>query len=247
MTTEHISRKDRRESESTKHRGWLGWLKEIAIIVGVALVLSILIKTFLFRAFFVPSSSMEDTLEVGDRIFVNQLVPQPFDLTRGDIIVFEDTQSWLPPDAPADTGLAGVFNSIAVFVGLAPDNSQQYLVKRIIGLPGDTVVCCSANGNLTVNDQEITEPYLKPDVTPSDVEFTVTVPAGRLWVMGDNRSGSADSRAHMSSESQGFIREEDVVGAVGLIAFPFDRFGFVSNPTDTFRDVPAPNQPAPAP
>lgn len=230
-----------------KPRGWVGWLKEIAIIVGVALVLSILIKTFLFRAFFVPSSSMENTLDIGDRIFVNQLVPQPFDLARGDIIVFEDKQGWLPPEQNTEKGFDAVLNNVAVFLGLAPDNSQQYLVKRVIGLPGDRVVCCSANGKLTVNGQEITEPYLKPGVTPSDVPFDVTVPEGSLWVMGDNRSGSADSRAHMTGQGQGFIREDDVVGAVGLIAFPFNRFGFVSNPSDTFRDVPAPAQPAPAP
>ena len=218
-------------------RGFGAWLKEIATIVVIALVLSVLIKTFLFRAFFIPSGSMEETLEIDDRIFVNQLVPQPFDLQRGDVVVFQDADGWLPPQAEQRTSL---LKEALVFVGLAPDESQQHLVKRVIGLPGDHVVCCDADGRLTVNGEALEEPYLYPGANPSDLPFDVVVPEDSVWVMGDHRNASADSRANRDKPGEGFVDIEDIEGKAAVTAWPLDRIGFLGNYPDVFSGIPEP-------
>ncbi|BBE23030.1 hypothetical protein MN0502_19130 [Arthrobacter sp. MN05-02] len=237
---------------SSKHgrkdadRGFGAWLKEIATIVVIALVLSFLIKTFLFRAFFIPSGSMEETLEIDDRIFVNQLVPQPFDLQRGDIVVFRDTEDWLPPQAAVQVSW---LKEALIFIGLAPDESQQHLVKRVIGLPGDHVVCCDAEGRLTVNGEPLDEPYLFPGASPSDLPFDVVVPEGKVWVMGDHRNASADSRANRDKPGEGFVEIENIEGKAAVIAWPLTRIGFLGNHPDVFGGVPDPEpaaQPTPA-
>ncbi|MDQ0768781.1 signal peptidase I [Pseudarthrobacter defluvii] len=216
----------------------LGWLKEIATVVVIAVVLSFLIKTFLFRAFFIPSESMVNTLDVDDRIFVNLLVPEPFALSRGDVVVFRDTKGWLPP-APAKT--EGPFTWVQdglTFVGLLPDNSEQHLVKRVIGLPGDHVVCCDAGGKLTINGTAIDEAYINPAEVPQVRNFDVTVPEGKVWVMGDNRNHSADSRAHMETDG-GFIDLKDLEGKAAVIAWPLNRIKTLDNYPDVFKNVPA--------
>lgn len=218
-------------------RGLGSWAKEVLIIVAVALLLSFLIKTFLFRAFFIPSGSMENTLEIDDRIFVNQLVPEPFELKRGDIVVFRDTQGWLPEQA-AGTGESNWFKDALIFVGLLPDESQQHLVKRVIGLEGDRVICCDADGRITVNGEPLDEPYLFPGANPSDMPFDVTVPEGQMWVMGDHRNASADSRANTDKPGGGFIDVDEIEGKAAVIAWPLDRMRFLGNYPDVFADVP---------
>ncbi|MBT2568313.1 signal peptidase I [Arthrobacter sp. ISL-85] len=216
----------------------LGWLKEIATVVVIAVVLSFLIKTFLFRAFFIPSESMVNTLDVDDRIFVNLLVPEPFALSRGDVVVFRDTKGWLPP-APAKT--QGPFTWVQdglTFVGLLPDNSEQHLVKRVIGLPGDHVVCCDAGGKLTINGTAVDEAYINPAEVPQVRNFDVTVPEGKVWVMGDNRNHSADSRAHMETDG-GFVDLKDLEGKAAVIAWPLNRIKTLDNYPDVFKNVPA--------
>lgn len=229
------SRGASRRTTKDADRGLGAWLKEIVTIVVIALVLSFLIKTFLFRAFFIPSGSMEETLEIDDRIFVNQLVPQPFDLQRGDVVVFRDTDGWLPEQP--DTQLS-LFKEALIFVGLAPDESQQHLVKRIIGLPGDHVICCDAEGRLTVNGEALDEPYLYPGANPSDLPFDVVVPEGALWVMGDHRNASADSRANQDKPGAGFVDIEDIEGKAAVIAWPLNRIGFLGNYPEVFSGVP---------
>jgi signal peptidase I len=216
----------------------LAWLKEIATVVVIAVVLSFLIKTFLFRAFFIPSESMVHTLDVDDRIFVNLLVPEPFSLSRGDVVVFRDTKGWLPA-APEKT--EGPFTWVQdglTFVGLLPDNSEQHLVKRVIGLPGDHVVCCDAGGKLTINGTAIDEKYINAAEVPQVRNFDVTVPEGKVWVMGDNRNHSADSRAHMDADG-GFIDMADLEGKAAVIAWPLSRITTLDNYPDVFRNVPA--------
>ncbi|THJ67149.1 signal peptidase I [Arthrobacter echini] len=231
-------RASRQKAEKSADRGIGAWLKEIATIIVIALVLSFLIKTFFFRAFFIPSGSMEETLEIDDRIFVNQLVPQPFDLQRGDIVVFEDTEGWLPPQEEVQLSW---LQEALIFIGLSPDRSQQHLVKRVIGLPGDTVACCDAEGRLTVNGEPIVEPYLFPGANPSDVPFDVVVPEGSVWVMGDHRNASADSRANQDKSGEGFVDIDDVEGRAAVIAWPLDRIGFLDNhPDGVFDGVPEP-------
>ena len=214
------------------------WLKEVATVVVIAVVLSFLIKTFLFRAFFIPSESMVNTLEVDDRIFVNLLVPEPFALNRGDVVVFRDTKGWLQAAPEQPQGPFTWVQDGLTFVGLLPDNSEQHLVKRVIGLPGDHVVCCDAGGRLTINGTPINESYINPAEVPQIRNFDVTVPEGKVWVMGDNRNHSADSRAHMDSDG-GFIDIADLEGKAAVIAWPLSRFTTLGNYPDVFRNVPA--------
>lgn len=214
------------------------WLKEVATVVVIAVVLSFLIKTFLFRAFYIPSESMVSTLDVNDRIFVNLLVPEPFSLSRGDVVVFRDTKGWLTaaPDEPN-----GPFTWVQdglTFVGLLPDNSEQHLVKRVIGLPGDHVICCDAGGKLTINGSPLDETYVNRAEEPQIRAFDVVVPEGKVWVMGDNRNHSADSRSHLESNG-GFVDLVDVEGKAAVIAWPLNRITVLDNYTAVFRNVPA--------
>lgn len=214
------------------------WLKEIATVVVIAVVLSFLIKTFLFRAFYIPSESMVSTLDVNDRIFVNLLVPEPFALSRGDVVVFKDNQGWLTAAPEEESGPFTWVQDGLTFVGLLPDNSEQHLVKRVIGLPGDHVICCDAGGKLTINGSPIDESYVNTDEQPQVRAFDVAVPEGKIWVMGDNRNHSADSRSHLDSNG-GFVDLEDVEGKAAVIAWPLNRITVLDNYSKVFRDVPA--------
>jgi signal peptidase I len=213
------------------------WLKEVATVVVIAVVLSFLIKTFLFRAFWIPSESMVSTLDIDDRIFVNLLVPEPFALSRGDVVVFRDTKGWLPPVPEKTDGPFTWVQDGLIFVGLLPDNSQQHLVKRVIGLPGDHVICCDAGGKLAINGSEIDERYVNSAETPQVRNFDVVVPEGKVWVMGDNRNHSADSRSHLESNG-GFIDLTDIEGKAAVIAWPLNRITALDNYPDVFRNVP---------
>jgi signal peptidase I len=215
------------------------WLKEVATVVVVAIVLSFLIKTFFFRAFYIPSESMVNTLDVNDRIFVNLLVPEPFALERGDVVVFRDSQGWLVPAAEKEKGPFTWVQDGLMFIGLLPDNSEQHLVKRVIGLPGDHIVCCDAGGQLTVNGAPLDEKYINAAEVPEVRDFDVVVPAGKVWVMGDNRNHSADSRAHLDSNG-GFVNVPDIEGKAAVIAWPLSRISSLDNYPDVFRNVPAP-------
>ncbi len=218
------------------------WLKEIATIVVVAIVLSFLIKTFFFRAFYIPSESMVSTLDVNDRIFVNLLVPEPMALERGDVVVFRDTQGWLVPAVQEAPGPFTWVQDGLTFVGLLPDNSEQHLVKRVIGLPGDRVACCDDGGQVSVNGVPLNEPYINPAEVPLARDFDVMVPEGKVWVMGDNRNHSADSRAHLESNG-GFVDLADIEGRAVVIAWPLNRVAGLDNYPGVFEGVPAPAGP----
>lgn len=222
-----------------RHR--LSLLKESAIIVVSALILSLLIKTFLVQAFFIPSASMEDTLTKGDRVMVSRLVPGPFDLHRGDIVVFKDPGGWLPPVVPDDRGpVAKGTTAVLTFVGLLPQDSGEHLIKRVIGLPGDHVTCCDAQDRVSVNGQPIDETYIKPGSIPSQTPFDKTVPDGMLFVMGDNRQNSQDSRYNTSKPGGGFVPMSNVVGTAFVKVWPLSRSGLLRNPGDVFAGVPEP-------
>ena len=240
---EHPSRERAAAGEGRKkpapaRNPFLLWLKEIATVVVIAVVLSFLIKTFLFRAFYIPSESMVSTLDINDRIFVNLLVPEPFALERGDVVVFKDTKGWLPPTPQKADGPFTFIEDGLTFVGLLPDNSEQHLVKRVIGLPGDHVICCDADGKLTVNGAPLDETYVNPAEVPMVRNFDVVVPAGKVWVMGDNRNHSADSRAHTDSNG-GFVDIADIEGKAAVIAWPLNRWGTLDNYPDVFKNVPS--------
>jgi len=216
-------------------------VREFVVVVAMALALSFVVKTWLIQAFYIPSQSMEDTLIKNDRVVVNKLSPDLMKLQRGDVVVFSDPDHWLEPVPQIDHGpvLDGI-RSTLIFVGLLPDPSDDHLIKRLIGMPGDHVVCCDTQGKLTVNGKAITEPYLKAGVTPSDKRFDITVPAGRIWVMGDNRSDSSDSRFHDPSGdgSDGSVPISAVTGRAIALVWPFTRFTWLSNDPATFSDVP---------
>lgn len=215
------------------------WLRETAIIVVSALVLSMLIKTFLVQSFYIPSGSMEDTLMVGDRVLVTKLAPGPLDVHRGDVVVFKDPGGWLQPDGDDEpAGLDKVVTDALTYVGLLPQDSGEHLIKRIIGLPGDTVECCEEQGRVSVNGVPLDEPYLGPGAEPSEMEFSVLVPEGHLWVMGDNRQNSRDSRYHQGDPGGGAIPLDNVVGVAFLTLWPLDRATVLRNPGDSFADVP---------
>ncbi len=215
-------------------------LRETAIIVVSALILSLLIKTFLVQAFFIPSGSMEDTLQEGDRVMVSRLVPSPLDLHRGDIVVFKDPGGWLQhgPEKEENT-LSAAGRDALTWIGLLPQDSGQHLIKRVIGLPGDRVSCCDPEGRVQVNGVAIDEEkYIKPGSIPSQDPFDKVVPADMLWVMGDNRQDSDDSRYNSSNPGGGFVPMDNVVGTAFVKMWPLSRAGLLRNPGSVFADVP---------
>ena len=214
------------------------WLRETAIIVVSALVLSILIKTFLVQSFFIPTGSMESTLEVSDRVLVSKLAPGPLDVHRGDIVVLKDPGGWLEPTPHGPGGWRGAVSDALTFVGLLPQDAGEHLIKRVIGLPGDTVECCDGQGRLIVNGVPIDEPYINAGSRPSEMEFSIVVPPDSLWVMGDNRQNSRDSRYHQGDPGGGSIPLDNVVGVAFVTLWPLDRATVLRNPGDTFAEVP---------
>jgi len=217
----------------------LGLLKETLIIVISALIVSWLIKTFLVQAFYIPSESMEDTFERGDRVMVSRLVPRVRDIHRGDIVVFKDPGDWLDPRVEPDRGFFHRF-MVNVFtgIGLLPQDSGEHLVKRAIGLPGDYIACCDDNGQVMVNGVSIDERlYLRPGAIPSQINFEATVPDGMLFVMGDNRQNSADSRFHTDGMFGGFVPIDNVVGTAFATVWPLDRAHILHNPGSVFAPV----------
>lgn len=222
-----------------KLRGTQRFIRDVLVIVLVAFVVSVGVRAFLVRSFYVPSPSMNATLLVNDRIIVNELVPAVIPLERGDVIVFTDPGGWLPA-APSDHASIGSATSSALsaFNLFAPDGNN-HLVKRVIGLPGDTVTCCNPRGQMTVNGKALNEkPYvLLPSGAPaSAVPFSVVVPAKSLWVMGDNRNNSEDSRFHTGLPGRGFVPYSDVIGRAVLISWPADRWGWLDNYPQTFDE-----------
>ena len=203
-------------------------LKELPVLVVVALVVSLLIKTFLVQFFYIPSGSMENTLQVKDRVAVNKVPFLSKNINRGDVVVFRDPDNWLPEitDYQTNQYVAKVKSGL-VAVGVLPNPAKQYLVKRVIGVAGDHIVCCTAGGNLTINDVEVTEPYIFAGNKPSEMKFDVTVPKGKLWVMGDHRSASADSRYHQEDINKGFVPLSRVTGRVVAIIWPFKNITYV--------------------
>jgi signal peptidase I len=248
MSTEQAAAPDSVDGEperGTRRRGWVVFLRDVLVIVVVALLVSFLVKTFLVRSFYIPSASMNQTLVEQDRILVDEITPRFGEYSRGDVVVFRDPGGWLMPvpEAPRPAIVEGV-DWVLGLVGLTAPDSDDHLVKRVIGVPGDHVVCCNALGQTTVNGVPIDEtPYLNlpPGATaPRDYPYDVTVPEGSLWVMGDNRDNSQDSRYHQDQPGGGFVPIDNVVGRAFLITWPFDRFGGIDFHHDVFAGVPAP-------
>jgi len=225
---------------SGRSRGaWL-FIRDLLVIILIAIVASFLIKTFLVRSFYIPSASMEQTLLINDRILVNELVPDVVELNRGDVVVFKDPGGWLnlPPSVDPSNPVAVAVSWFLDLIGLAPSDNNDHLIKRVIGLPGDTVSCCNGLGQMSVNGVPLDEaPYvtLPPGtVKVSDQPFDVTVPEDSLWVMGDNRYDSCDSRCNTGKPGGGFVPIENVVGRAFVITWPVSRWAWLDNYPEVF-------------
>lgn len=229
-TSEHEQRNDRGKQRS--------FLKELPLLIGIALVLALLIKTFLVQAFSIPSNSMQNTLQIGDRVLVDKLTPwfgsEP---ERGEVVVFHDPGGWLSESpVPQPTGVGGAVQEAFSFIGLMPSAADQDLIKRVIAVGGDTVTC-ERGGSVEVNGKELKEPYLFPGNTACDDKpfGPVKVPEGRLWVMGDHRQDSLDSRFHQKLEGRGTIPTDQVVGRAIVVAWPLTRWSGLPVP-DSFDE-----------
>lgn len=201
-------------------------LREFPILVIVALAVSLVIKSFLVQFFYIPSGSMENTLQINDRVAVNKLPFISKSIERGDVVVFRDPSNWLPePYADNQNKIIAKIKDGLVLVGVLPNPAKQYLVKRVIGVAGDNVV--GKDGVVTINGKKTTEPYIFAGNKASELDFNVTVPEGKVWVMGDHRGASADSRYHQDDVNNGFVPVSKVTGQVFGIIWPFKNLGLV--------------------
>jgi len=216
LSDDKASRKSRRKQN--------GLFRETLTVVVTALVLSVLVRTFLVQAFYVPSGSMENTLLTNDRIVVSKISTRLTGVNRQNVVVFHDPSTWLgltPQPNPYNTK----FGRIMQLVGIVPANSGNDLVKRVIGVGGDTIECCDADGHIVVNGKPlINETYIKPGSRTDQVQFKVLVPEGSVFVMGDNRGNSQDSRFHLDLNN-GMVPLKDIVGRVVVKIWPYDRIG----------------------
>jgi signal peptidase I len=225
-----------RRKEQQQSKGSL--LRELPVLLLVAFVLALLVKTFLVQAFFIPSGSMEQTLHgcvgcTGDRVLVNKVPywfsgePEPV-----DIVVFTGPDTWSPEiqvEEPTNWFTGGLL-WLGRTVGVAPPSEDDF-IKRVIATEGQTVRCCDPEGRVTVDDEPLDEPYIFEDSPIESRAFeAVTVPEGRLWVMGDHRSASADSKAHIDDKYSGTIGVEDVIGKASVIVWPPSRIGLLDDP-----------------
>ena len=208
------------------------------VVLGAGLVLMLLVRGLLVQSFYIPSASMEPTLRPADRILVNKIAVAS-SLQRGGLVVFDGTDTFADRAAAdssdrssaAGRALGAMASTLSIRI-----NESDY-VKRVVGLPGDHVLCCDEKGLLTVNGVAVNEPYLYPGDKPSDLAFDVTVPAERIWVMGDHRSDSADSRAHLGDPGGGMVALDDLIGRAGMVYWPPSRVGVLGAP-DSLEGIP---------
>jgi signal peptidase I len=228
----------------------VAFFKELTAVVVGAIIVASLLRGFVGQMFLIPSVSMENTLQVDDRVLVEKLSS----IKRGQVVVFSDPGDWLTGSNPRERGPIG---KAFQFVGVLPNTSTEHLIKRVIGLPGDRVLCCDEADRLTINGQAMNETsYLTvgPDggqIKPSSIMFEVVVPSGHIFVMGDNREHSRDSRCHLNDVQAGaakgenaFVSQDLVIGRAIAVVWPFDRRHRLAVP-DTFETVPSGSQPAP--
>jgi signal peptidase I len=213
---------------------------DVPVTIAVAIGVVLLITTFVAKPFSIPSGSMEGTLAIGDRVLVNRAVYHLRSVERGDIVVFDGSDSFVPSsEVPTRDPFTGVLTWIGQSIGVVPPDSTDF-IKRVIGVGGDRVTCCDAEGRITVNGTPLDEEaYLYAGDAPSTQGFDVVVPQGMLWVMGDHRSNSADSRAHLGDPGGGFVPESKVVGRAMSVLWPIGSLQNLEIPA-TFATVAPP-------
>ena len=244
MTDNSLPTRSNRQGTETKRkkRGVALFIRDLLVIFVVALLISFLIKTFLVRSFYIPSGSMETTLLINDRIIVNQLEPKLIPVERGDVVVFRDPGGWLLPQAPLEQNpVVAAVDWVMAAVGLAAPDSNDHLIKRVIGLPGDHVTCCNPLGQMSVNEVPLSEPYVTlpaGETRVSQDDFDVVVPDGSLWVMGDNRYNSKDSRYNTETPGKGFVPIDNVVGRALVISWPTSRWAWLDDYPEVFQGIP---------
>ena len=251
------------EPARAKHRSFV---RELPFLVVIAFGLALLIKAFLVQAFFIPSGSMEHTLDVGDRVLVNKLVYEFHGPRRGDVVVFNGLDNFDEPTqiAAPSNGLQKALQKVSGIIGLGAPSEKDY-IKRVIGVPGDRVMCCDAQGRVTVQPaggtaKALDEPYIFENNPVGDPPRYfcaagagqqacppgangLLVPAGRLWVMGDHRGNSADSRAHINDANHGTVPEDKVVGRAFVVVYPVSRAKVLHLPATFSRALGAPAAP----
>jgi len=228
---------DAQQAAGQQAKAW----RHLMLVVVAAILVMLLVKAFVAQVYRIPSASMENTLLTGDRVLVNKLVYHVRGIARGDIVVFSGQDSWGSTTGAPDPALPRnplVRAGYDVLADVGVYSTQTYYIKRVIGLPGDHVVCC-VNGKVTVNGVPLDETsYLFPGASPSVQPFDVIVPPGRLWVMGDNRAISDDSRGHKSAgfPARGTVPENEVAGRAFLIVWPPSQLGDLPIPA-TFQQA----------
>jgi signal peptidase I len=234
LRSQSESERDAERPEASKRRKGKerSFWRELPVLVVLALGLALLIKTFLVQAFYIPSESMENTLVPGDRVLVNKLSYRLGEIQRGDVVVFNGADSWdsevtiLEPSGPVQ----GFLRTVGELFGFSTAGEKDF-IKRVIGLPGDRVRCCDSRDRVTVNGKPLSESkYLYPRDAPSATRFDITVPRDRIWVMGDHRAASADSRAHRGDPGGGTIATDHVLGRAFVIVWPVDRLAVLNRP-----------------
>lgn len=210
-----------RPAHETRKRGSENFgIRDFLIWCGIPVIVMLLIRIFLLGFYVIPSGSMMDTIQIGDRVIGTKLTPSVFDLERGDIVVFRDPDNWLAENQTSSGG-------------------EEYLIKRLIGLPGDTVACKGPGQPVTVNGEAIDESaYLREGVNPSDFAFSATVEEGHIFVMGDNRSNSADSRYHLDESTHGMVPIDNVASVAVATYWPADHMGLLDSHREVFEKIP---------
>ncbi|MFT4147578.1 MAG: signal peptidase I [Micrococcaceae bacterium] len=235
LEEQYETRKSKRKKEEAT--GLWGFIKDFVPTLIVAFAVMSLITHFLVRPFMIPSGSMEQTLNINDRILVDKLHSGQSHLQRGDVVVFKRPDGWVEETQENRNPVKDSLKTVGSWIGVTTAPGESFLVKRIIGMPGDHVK--TDGTTVTVNGKALSEPYLFPGNDGSDVPFDVTVPQGQIWVMGDHRSNSADSRYHMNDPSKGFVPISDVQGKAFFKMYPFTKMGSVSDQQQTFSGIPA--------